>query len=289
MKQRIGFIGLGLMGEPMARNVLKAGFDLTVYNRTASKTRELQKLGAKVANSPKEVAYQSDIVITVVTGPKDVQEVLFGKNGVVKGLSKGSVVIDMSTIGPQAAQAQFKQLSEQQIDFLDAPVTGGTGGAINGTLTIFVGGKQSVYKKALPVLQSMGKDVFYIGESGMGQAIKLVNNLIVGSTLTALAEGMILADAQGLSRKKVQQFLGNVPAVSPMMRTRLENMVKGKYKVTFSVANMHKDLALAVEELKKGKGDAPVLKLVEKLYGTAKKQGQSELDNSSILQLLERL
>lgn len=286
-KVKVGFIGLGLMGEPMARNILQKGFELFVYNRTASKANKLKKEGAKVLNSPKEVAEASDIVVTMVTAPKDVQEVLFGSNGVVQGAKKGLIVVDMSTIGPQAAQAIFKQLADKQIQFLDAPVTGSTVRAISGELTIFVGGKKSVFDKALPVLKAMGKDVFHIGETGQGQAIKLVNNLFVGSSLAILAEGMLLADAQGLSRKKVMQYLENVPAVSGLMKMKMPNMVDHKFKTAFSISNMSKDLELARAELKKKNKTLPVLEQSSKLYRQLISEDQGELDNSAVLLALE--
>ncbi len=285
---RIGFIGLGLMGEPMAANLLKAGFPVSVFNRTSAKTKNLKKIGAVVYDSPAGLAEQVDVLITMVTGPEDVQEVLFGKNGAAKTLKQGSIIIDMSTIGPQAARAIAQKLQAQKIEFLDAPVTGSTVRAISGELTIFVGGKKSVFQKAQSVFNAMGKDVLYIGETGQGQAIKLVNNLLVGSTLTALAEGMLLADAQGLSRKKVAQFLANVPTVSAMMKMKLPSMVTGKYKTAFSVANMSKDLELAKQEVKKIKQDVPVLEQAAKLYKQAKEHGMADLDNAAILKWLEK-
>src|SRR5258708_1687032 len=149
---KVGFIGLGLMGSPMAKNILKQKFPLTVYNRHLEKTRELEKLGAKIAKSPQEVAANSDVVITMVIGPKEVEEVLLGKDGVVEGAKKGLVVIDMSTIGPKAAVKTFFTLGKRGIEFLDAPVTGSTPKAITGELTIFIGGKETVYKQVKPVL-----------------------------------------------------------------------------------------------------------------------------------------
>lgn len=283
-KLRVGFIGLGLMGLPMAKNLVKAGFDVYVYNRTVSKTQELIELGASRVDSPSEVAKNSQVVITMVTGPKDVEEVIFGKNGVVKGADREAIVIDMSTIGPQAAKQIASKLAKHNIDFLDAPVTGGTTGAINGTLTIFVGGKESTFKRVLPVFEAMGNNNLYIGPTGSGQAIKLVNNLIVGETLVALSEGFLLGEAQGLSREQVAKFLENVPALSGMMKNRLPKMVNQDYQVTFSVSNMYKDLDLAAKELK---NPLPVLKQSAKLYKQAIKKGWGDLDNSSVIKTLE--
>jgi 3-hydroxyisobutyrate dehydrogenase len=293
-KPTIGFIGLGLMGAPMAQNILKKGFPLVVYNRNPKRVAPFKKLKCTIASSAAEVGRQSDIIITVVTGPKDVEQVILGKAGVVEGAKKGSIIIDMSTIGPQAAREIAATLSNYKTEFLDAPVTGGTHGAEAGTLTIFVGGNKSTYKKALPVLEAMGKNIVYCGDLGTGQATKLVNNLIVGETLAALAEGFLLGEAQGLTRKQIMQFLGEVPALSPMMKTRLDKMVKGKYDVTFSVANMYKDLDLALKEIQSNpstrsgkKLSLPILENTAKLYKKAIDKGWGELDNSSILKSLE--
>ena len=286
-KLRVGFIGLGLMGNPMAQNIHKAGFPLVVYNRNPKRTAEFKKMDVTIAQSASDLASQVDVVITMVTGPKDVEDVIFGRNGVAEGMKKGGVIIDMSTIGPESVKVIAQKLAALKIDFLDAPVTGGTNGAKAGTLTIFAGGKEAVFKKMLPLFDAMGKNNLYIGPTGSGQAIKLVNNLIVGETLTALAEGFLLGEAQGLSRKKVAQFLENVPALSPMMKTRFEKMITNKYDVTFSVANMHKDLDLARKEVKKAGKDLPVLETVTKLYKKGIDQGLAEKDNAAVLEVLD--
>lgn len=277
MSLKIGFIGLGLMGRPCAQNIAKKGFPLFVYNRTPKKG-----LPGTVCASVAEVASKVDVLITMVTGPKDVEQVLDQAK-----LRKGQTVIDMSTIGPQAAKQIAGSLAKRGIQFIDAPVTGGTWGAEAGTLTIFAGGKKAIFNKVKPILQAMGKDVFYIGETGMGQAIKLVNNALVGSTLVALSEAFLLADAQKLPRKKIVQYLANVPAVSSMMKVKMPNMVSGKYKTAFSVSNMHKDLELAVEEVKKAQKTLPELELTTKLYKKAKDQDLAQADNSAILKVLD--
>lgn len=284
---KVGFIGMGLMGAPMAKNILKKGFDLTVYNRTKSKTIELQKLGAKVANSPKDLASNVEVIITMVTGPKDVEEVLFGNDGVTKGAEKGLVVIDMSTIGPAAAKDIAQKLEKYGIGFLDAPVTGSTPGAINGTLTIFVGGKKNVFKKMRPVFMAMGTNLQYMGPTGCGQAIKLINNHLAGSCMTALAEGMLLADIFKLSRSRAAEALKGVPAVSPNMVLKLPSYVDGKFPLLFSIANMKKDLTLALAESKKAKMALPVLEKVQKLFEKAMKENLANEDFSAIIKVLK--
>jgi 3-hydroxyisobutyrate dehydrogenase len=284
---KIGFAGLGLMGKPMAENILKKGFDLSVFNRTASKTKSLEKIGAIVSSSPAELAQSCDVVITMVTGPKDVQEIIFGKEGLLKGSKKGLIIIDMSTIGPKAARKIAEDLNPHGIEFIDAPVTGSVVRAVSGELTIFVGGKKRIYEKVKPILETMGKDIFYMGDVGSGQAIKLVNNLLVGVSLTALSEGMLLAQAQGLTRKDVMEALSDVPAVAPFMKLKMPNMVKNSYPTAFSISNMSKDLDLAVKEVKSSKVKLPLLETTDKLYKKAKENNWGDLDNSAVLKVLE--
>lgn len=288
MKQmKVGFIGLGLMGKPMAKNILTKGFPLSVYNRSAEKTKEFQKLGAGVAKSPRELGETCDVVISCVTGPKDVREVLLGKNGVALADRQELIVVDMSTIGPTAAMQIADDLKEMKIDFVDAPVTGGTVGAEKGTLTIFIGGKESTVEKVKPVLEAMGSDLQYIGKTGMGQAVKLINNLIVGETISALAEGFLLADAMKLPRKKMMESLQNVFALSPNMKNKMPNMVDQKHQVTFSVANIRKDLNLAQQELE-DKSSLPLLKIAEKLYKKGIDEGMGNEDLSAVVEVLQR-
>lgn len=283
---KIGFIGLGLMGNPMAKNLLKAGFYLTVYNRTAAKTAELKKLGAKVALSPEELAKNSDVIITMITAGKDVENVLFGKDGVVKGAKKGLIVIDMGTIGPTYAKKLYQQLQKKYIEYLDAPVTGSTPGAINGTLTIFIGGKKEIFEKVKPVFMAMGKTLNYMGPNGMGQAIKMINNFILASQFETLSEGMKLADIMGLSRKKVADTLKTVPASSPMMVLKLSSYVDETFPLLFSMANMSKDVTLALKELKKASKKFPILEKIEKLYRKAQKKYSNE-DFTAIIKILK--
>lgn len=285
---KVGFIGLGLMGKPMAKNIYKAGFPLVVFNRNPEKTKEFEKLDIPVAKTPQELASEVDVVITMVTGPEDVKDVLLGKEGVVHGGKPGLVVIDMSTIGPDAAQEIAQELIKSDIGFLDAPVTGSTQRAIGGELTIFIGGKEEVFQKVKPVLEAMGKDIHYMGPIGSGQAIKLVNNLMVAISIEALAEGLLLGENFGLSREKITQALDNAPVISPMLRMKVPNMIKGEFPKAFSMANMSKDLKLAQAMADKLQTNLPVLKEVEGLYQKGLEEGLSEEDNSAILKVLEK-
>lgn len=285
-KLSVGFIGLGLMGEPMARNILKKGFPLTVYNRTASRVKALQKLGAQVADSPQHLASQVDVVITMVTAAKDVEDVLFGSKGVAKGARKGLVVIDMSTIGRISAISIASKLKEYGIEFVDAPVTGSTPKAITGELTIFIGASKKTYEKIKEILSAMGTNLQYMGENGSGQAIKLINNYIVAATITALAEGMVLADVLRLSREKVGEVLKTVPAMSAFMNLKIDNFVSNKFPLLFSASNMKKDVSLAQQEAKKERVQLPILSTVEKLYSKALKKYANQ-DMSTIIKIID--
>lgn len=289
---KIGFIGLGLMGRPMAKNIIKGSYPLSVYNRTKSKTLEFKKLGATVYDSPAELSRNVDVVITMVTAPKDVREVILRKNGVMEGASKNTIVVDMSTIGPSAAREIGKELKKKGISFLDAPVTGSTMWAESGTLTILVGGEKKVFEKVKPVFEAMGKGIFYIGPSGSGQAIKLVNNLMGGITVAAVAEGMLLADALGLPRKAIVEALSEVPVVSMNMKYKMPLMVKEKFPVAFSMSNMRKDLKLALDESSiiggSKKKKLPLLEETEKLLKKGIDEGLGEEDYSAVLKILKK-
>lgn len=282
---KIGFIGLGLMGNPMAKNILKAGFDLTVYNRTLSKTKELKQLGATVAATPQDLAQNSEVIITMVTGPKDVEAVLFGKNGVIKAKQKGLIVIDMGTIGPKAAKNMAKKLKTHWIEYLDAPVTGSTPKAITGELTVFIGGKQKTFEKVKPVILAMGKNLNYMGPNGNGQAIKMVNNYLLAATVAAMGEAMILSDKLKLTRSQTGAALKSGVALSPMMLLKLENHIARKYPLLFSTANMSKDVTLALNELT-NKKSLPILGLLEKLYSKANRTKLSSQDYATIIKIL---
>lgn len=275
------------MGNPMAKNILKAKYPLAVYNRTKSKTQEFVSLGAKIYDSPADLSKNCDVVISMVTAPKDVQEILLGKMGVIHGAKKGRIVIDMSTIGPTAARTIGVKLAKEGIKFLDAPVTGSTSKAETGELTILVGGDRKIFEKVKPVLDSMGSDISYIGPVGAGQAMKLVNNLMGGISVAAVAEGMVLADKLKLPRAQVAKVLGDVWVVSPNMKAKMLLMSEKKYPVAFSLANMRKDLKLALDEIGDSKAP-PLLKETEKLLKKAMVKGFSEEDYSAVLKVLEK-
>lgn len=287
-KLKVGFIGLGLMGKPMALNILKKGYPLAVYNRTKQKTADLAAGGARVFPSPKELAQNVDVVITMVTNGRDVKKVLFGAKGVVSGVSnKDFIVIDMSTIGPKAAVEIADRLQVKGIGFIDAPVTGSTPKAKSGELTIFAGGDKNIFAKIKPLLKTMGANIHHLGPVGSGQAIKLINNHLIAASVLALGEGMILADSMHLSRQKAAEVLETVPALSDFMRLKLPNFVSNEYPLLFSVANMAKDVSLARQEMRKARFKLPVLTTVEKVYKKALLKMPNE-DMSKAVKIFEK-
>ena len=256
MKPNVGFIGLGLMGAPMARNLLRAGFPLTVWNRTKSKADALVSEGAKLAASPSEAAAQADVVITIVSDPPALEEVLWGKpgaekdasgNGVLAALRPGSVLIDSSTVSPDLARRVAAACAEMRVDFLDAPVTGGTWGAEKGEIVFMVGGKEEVLERVKPVLDPMGKKFFLLGPNGAGQTVKLGMNLLLALEVDALVEALALVTAAGVQPEKLIDVLQSSMGRSPLLDVKTPLILKNEYPASFPLRLMHKDMRLALE------------------------------------------
>jgi 3-hydroxyisobutyrate dehydrogenase len=283
---KVGFIGLGLMGNPMAKNILKAGFPLAVYNRNPDRLTDFKKEDVFITSSPQELAANVDVVITMITGPKDVRNVLLGERGVARAANPGLTVIDMSTIGPTAAQEIASDLENFQINFLDAPVTGSVAGATSATLTIFIGGDEAVYQWVKPVFEAMGTNLQYMGPVGSGQAIKMINNMVISIALAGLAEGVLLADDMGLKREAILTALKDTPNLSPGMKAKLQLMIDNNFKAAFTLRNMDKDLRLALAEVKNRK--SPALKLTEKYFKKGIDEGHGEDDIAVIIKALEK-
>ena len=286
-KLKVGFIGLGLMGKPMALNIHKKGFPLAVYNRSPKRLADFKKLGIYTYSSPAELAKNSDVVITMITAPKDVKEVALGKNGIIEGAHNGLIHIDMSTIGPSAAKEVAKGLARKKIDFIDAPVTGSTDRAKTGELVIFVGGDKKVFEIVKPVLEAMGTELPYMGPVGSGQAIKLVNNLIGGETIAVLGEAFMLGLSLGLTKKQIYEALKNTFSISPNMKNKMPMIVEGKFPVMFSVANMRKDLKLGLTE-KSPSTPLPILKTAEAIYKKTMDQGWGEEDIAATFKIISQ-
>ncbi|HEX2516093.1 MAG TPA: NAD(P)-dependent oxidoreductase [Chloroflexota bacterium] len=244
-RPRVGYIGLGLMGQPMARNVLRKGFPLTVYNRTRSKTAGLEAEGATVAPSIAALAAGVEVVCTCVTGPRDVVEVYLGESGVLSGAREGTLLIDMSTIDPQTQQTVSRAAAGRGCAYLDAPVSGGVGGATAGTLAIMCGGDAATFERARPVLEAMGQHLYHCGPAGAGATAKLINNLISACTAAAASEAMVLGAKAGLDLAQLHDLLMDASAGSKALGSMRQGALVGNFEPGFTIDNMQKDVTLA--------------------------------------------
>jgi 3-hydroxyisobutyrate dehydrogenase-like beta-hydroxyacid dehydrogenase len=246
-KPPVGLIGLGLMGHPMAANLWKAGHELTVWNRTASRGDDLVAQGAKRAASPREVAAASEVVLTIVSDPPAVESVLWGESGVFSGLRRGSVLIESSTVSPGLEKRAAATAVGMGAEFLEAPVTGGTWGAEKGELVFMVGGEASTLKRVEPVLGAMGKRWFHLGPVGAGQTVKLAMNLLLDLEVEAFAEALALVTRAGVSGQSLLEVMQSSMGRSPVIDLKGAMMLKNEYKPSFPLRLMHKDLGLALD------------------------------------------
>ena len=289
MRESIGFIGLGIMGRGMARNLLKAGFSVTVWNRTASVMEPLVEAGANKGNSPADVAAQSDIIITCVSDTPDVEAVILGAGGVIHGAKAGSLVIDMSTISPQVTQAIAGQLAEKGVQMLDAPISGGREGAANGTLSIMVGGDGAQVERAMPAFQAMGQAITHVGANGAGQTVKLVNQILVVVNMLAVGEALLFAQAGGLDLEKTLEAVKAGAAGSWMLSNRGPQVINRDWRPGFMVDLQQKDLRLALKAA--DEMGVPLLgtSTVFNLYRTLQAQGLGAEGNHALVKALENL
>ena len=289
MAQVIGFIGLGIMGRPMARNLLKAGYPLVVHNRSRAAVDELAGAGAKTATSSREAAAQCDVLITMLPNSPDVELVALGKDGIIEGARRGLIVLDMSTISPLVSQKIGKALDAKGVKLLDAPVSGGEKGAIEGTLSIMVGGDKAVFDQVLPIFQAMGKTITYLGPLGFGGFTKLANQIIVAVNLTALAEALTLAKKAGLDRELTLKALAGGLAGSKCLEQKSPNYIAGSYKPGFKIDLHFKDLGLIMEAAHALGVPVPATAVVQELFNALRVKGRGGLDHSAVITLLEDL
>ena len=286
---RVGFIGLGIMGRPMAMNVLQAGFPLTVWNRTRDKAKTLIDAGATWADSPAAVARAVDVVITIVSDTPDVEAVILGPDGVIHGAHQGLTVIDMSTISPHVTRRIAAQLATAGAKMLDAPVSGGDVGAQKGTLSIMVGGPEELFQRCLPVLQAMGTRITRVGENGAGQFTKLVNQIIVVGNTLAMAEGLVFAAKAGLDLEKVLEAVSAGAAGSWMLSHRGPQIVKGDFRPGFTVRLQQKDVRLVLEAAREMGMPLPGTALIHQLYHAVEARGLQEEGNHALVKAIEWL
>lgn len=247
MSDKIGFIGLGIMGRPMALNLKQAEHDLWVYARREESMAPLVESGGTACDSPADVARQADVVFTVVSDTADVEQVLFGENGVIEGIRSGSVVVDLSTISPSATRAMAERLQQHGVEMLDAPVSGGEAGAIAGTLSIMVGGTEQAFDRVLPLFEVMGKNIVHIGGSGAGQVCKACNQVVVSHTIAGVGEAFLLAQRSGVDRAKVRQALLGGSAKSRILEMHGQRMLDEDYKPGFKASLHRKDLRIVTD------------------------------------------
>jgi len=289
MAQVIGFIGLGIMGRPMARNLLKAGYPLVVHSRSRGPVDEIAKAGAKVATSPRDVAAQCDVLITMLPNSPDVEQVVLGPDGVIEGARAGLVLLDMSTISPIVSQKIGAALAQKSVQMLDAPVSGGEKGATDGVLSIMVGGDKAVFDKALPIFQAMGKTITHLGPLGAGGFTKLANQIIVAVNLTALGEALTLAKKAGLDRELTLTALAGGLAGSKCLDQKKPNYVANTYNPGFKIDLHYKDLGLIMESARALGVPLPATAAVQELFSALRVKGRGGLDHSGVITLLEDL
>ncbi len=282
----IAYIGLGTMGAPMARNLLKAGFKVTVHNRTRSREEDLVQEGALRAASPQESALSADVVITNVSDTPDVREIVLGEQGVIHSMKPGSVLIDVSTISPLATQDIARQLAAKGIEMLDAPVSGGSEGAVKGTLSIMVGGKAEVLERVMPVLEAMGKTITHVGDIGSGQITKAINQTILAGVYTAVAEGIVLGLSSGIDIQAAVKALSGGAAGSWVLSNRADNMINNTYPLGFRSKLFRKDLGIALETAKAYGVSLPIAAFVEQLEVSLDKRGFGDEDVSNIARII---
>ncbi len=285
----IGFIGLGIMGKPMARNLLKAGYSLVVHNRSRAAVDELSKEGAQAATSSKEVAERSEIIITMLPDSPDVELVYTGENGIFSGAKSGSLLIDMSSISPIVARKLAAEAQKHGCDMLDAPVSGGEAGAIGATLSIMIGGKASAVERAMPIFQALGKNIVYVGEAGAGQVTKAANQMVVGTTIAIVGEALVLAEKAGVDPAKVRQALLGGFAQSKILEAHGQKMLDRNFKPGFRIRLHEKDMKIALATGSEYGVPLMVTGIVGQMMTAMKGMGNGDLDHAGLVKFVEEL
>ena len=289
MPETVGFIGLGVMGAPMAGNLVEAGHPLVVHSRSPEPVEALAEAGAETAPSPREVAERSDVVITMLPDSPAVESVVLGEDGVLAGASEGDLLIDMSTIHPTVSVAIAQAASERGVAALDAPVSGGDVGAQQGTLSIMVGGEAADFERARPLFEVLGKTIVHVGEAGAGQVVKACNQVVVAVTIAAVSEALVLGSKAGVDPEQILDVLGGGLAANKVMEMRRRNLLEHDFTPGFRIDLHHKDLNIALES-----GDAygvplPVTGLVQQYMRALRAKGHGGDDHSGLLRLVEEL
>jgi len=289
--ERVGFVGTGIMGAPMARNALKAGFPVTVTNRTLTRAEPLGKEGATVVKTPREVAERSDIVVTMVPNTPHVEAAVFGPDGIAAGAREGLLLIDMSTISPTATRELAERAAKNKAPFhtLDAPVSGGEIGAIEARLSIMIGGDAADVKRATPLFEALGKTIVHIGDHGAGQACKLANQIAVAINNLGVSEALVFAASQGIDLEKTRQVIAGGAGSSWAMNNYAPKMLAGDFRAGFMIDLQQKDLRLVLDNAFADHISLPGAALVHELYNALQKDGGGREGNHALIKIIERL
>lgn len=288
-KMRVGFIGLGIMGRPMAEHILRAGHQLTVFNRTAAKTKQLEALGASVEESPAGVAARAEVVITMVTDTPDVEQVIAGRGGVLETIREGSIVIDMSSIAPNTERRLDAQLRQRGCNLIDAPVSGGDVGARNATLAIMAGGERQAFDRIRPILEVMGKHVTYCGLSGSGQVAKLCNQILVTVTMLGVSEALVFARKNGLDPSVMIEAVKDGAAGSWQLSNLAPKVVARDFAPGFMIDLVQKDLRILLRSAAAVAVPLPAASLVHQLFLAEQARGEGGAGTQALARVLERL
>jgi 2-hydroxy-3-oxopropionate reductase len=286
---KLGFIGLGIMGKPMAGHLVKAGHEVSVYDLNPDPVQELASKGASAPKSSREVAQKSEIIFIIVQDTPDVEAVLFGKEGLAEGLKPGSIVVDMSSISPIATKEFAKKLAGMKVKMLDAPVSGGQVGAENATLSIMVGGDADVFEKIKPYFQLMGKNIVHVGGNGDGQTCKVANQIVVALNIEAVAEALLFASKAGADPVKVRAALMGGFAQSRILELHGEKMLNRTFNPGFRIRLHQKDLNLALQSARSMGLSLPNTATTQELFNAVAAQGGIDLDHSAMVLALEKL
>jgi 2-hydroxy-3-oxopropionate reductase len=287
VKERVGFVGLGIMGTPMARNLIEAGFELVLYNRTREKAEALAERGAEIAASPREAAAKSDVTITMLPGPPEVEELVAGEGGLLEGARDGSLLMDMSTSSPVLARELARRAGERGIGILDAPVSGGDVGAIEGTLSIMVGGSEDDFERAKPIFETLGKTVVRVGGAGAGQVAKAANQIVVALTIEAVSEALVLGSKAGVDPAKIVEALSGGLAANKVMEIKGAKLLSHEFEPGGKIEFQRKDLKIALAAAREYGVPLPITAMVEAMFGALEARGRGEWDHSALLTLLE--
>lgn len=286
---KVGFVGLGIMGLPMAKNILKAGYEITVYDNNDYKIKKMVDVGAKGARSSMEVAKNSDVIITMLPNSPHVEAAIFGENGLAEGLSRGKAVIDMSSISPVASKEFYSKLKEKGVDFLDAPVSGGEPGAIEGTIAVMVGGDKPVFDKYYDLLMTMAASVTYVGEAGSGNIAKLANQMIVAANISAMSEAYVFAKKAGADPKVVFEAIRGGLAGSRVMEQKSPKIFDKDYEPGFRIELHIKDLQNALDTAHNDNISIPIAASAMEILQACKVDGQEKKDHSAIVKFFEKI